>query len=45
MDTTLAAAARTVTYPANDRIHEDVKLIHAMEWRGDDVCQGHDETH
>lgn len=27
------------THPADDGIHEDIKLVHAVEWRGNDTRQ------
>ena len=33
-----------MTYPTIDGVHEDVKLVHAMEGRRDDICQGKHEA-
>jgi len=33
------------SYPAIDGIHEDIKLIHTVEGRRDDIGQSHDEAH
>ena len=32
-------------YPTIDGIHEDIKLIHTVEGRRDDIGQSHDEAH
>lgn len=32
-------------YPAIDGIHEDIKLVHTVEGRRDDIGQSHDEAH
>jgi len=32
-------------YPTIDGIHEDIKLIHTVEGRRNDIGQSHDEAH
>ena len=34
-----------MNYPAIDSIHEDIKLIHTVEGRRDDIGQSHDEAY